>query len=201
VSGTIGKIVPSNIRQALGGYLKAAARKALPIVGTAIGTAFGGPAGGALGGKLASTAGGVFGLELEGLSGEDQEFEMAKAFTRFASQAVQNAAGAPPHASARDAVIAAAGQYAPGLLSKVSRPPTSWGSPPGGGAPPRTAPGASPIIHPRFDGANSVTSRPRSPGAPPPVDHVSGVPPATPGGHLHRGTWVRHGRKIVLLGV
>jgi uncharacterized protein (DUF697 family) len=116
----VGRVVKSPVGRALGGILKGAAKKALPIVGGAIGTAIGGPAGGAIGGKLASTAGRIFGLELEGLSPEDQEFEMARRFVRFAGTAAKNAALAspttPPQAAAQAAAVAAAQQHAPGLL-------------------------------------------------------------------------------------
>ena len=75
------------------------------------GNYFGGPAGGAIGGKLASAVGRIFGLELEGMSGEDQEFEVARRFVRLAASAAQKAA------AARSAVAAAARRHAPGLLS------------------------------------------------------------------------------------
>jgi hypothetical protein len=42
--------------------------------------------------RLAADAGHVLGLELEGLSPEDQEFEVARSFVRFASDAVRSAA-------------------------------------------------------------------------------------------------------------
>jgi hypothetical protein len=111
-------------RSATGGALRdivsAAARKALPLIGGAVGTAFGGPAGAMIGSKLTSNAGSLFGLELEGLSPEDQEFEAAKGFVRFAGEAVKEAAKAapstPPQAAAKAAVIAAAMKHAPGLL-------------------------------------------------------------------------------------
>src|ERR1051325_6787181 len=55
------------IGKPLGNVLKKVAKVALPIAGTAAGTFFGGPVGGMIGGKLASGAGKLFGLELEGL--------------------------------------------------------------------------------------------------------------------------------------
>src|SRR5262249_29905756 len=89
LAGAAGGFLRSPAGQALGGLLKSAARKALPVVGRAVGTYFGGSGGGALGGKLASTAGQIFGLELEGMSGEDQEFEVARRFVRLAATATQ----------------------------------------------------------------------------------------------------------------
>ena len=116
----VGSFVRSPVGQALGGVLKDAARQALPIVGGAIGSAVGGSSGGDIGRQLASTAGRVFGLELEGLSGEDQEFEVARRFVRFAGAAAGRAAVAPrsmpPRQAARAAAVGAARRFAPGLL-------------------------------------------------------------------------------------
>lgn len=113
----VGQAVRSPIGQQLGGMLKQAARKALPIAGAAIGGPLGMPG---LGSQIASKAGQLFGLELEGMSGEDQEFEVARQFVRFAGDAVKNAATAapntPPQTAARNAIVAAAQQHAPGLL-------------------------------------------------------------------------------------
>ncbi len=49
--------------------------------------------------KLASAAGRMFGLELEGLSVEDREFEVARRLVRFALTATKNALSAPPAAN------------------------------------------------------------------------------------------------------
>lgn len=116
----VGKFVKSPIGRKLGGFLKGAAKKALPFVGGALGTAFGGPLGGALGKNVGAAAGQIFGLELEGLSQEDQEFEAARRFVRFAGEAAKNAAqtspAADPQMAAKSATIAAAKKFAPGLL-------------------------------------------------------------------------------------
>jgi len=116
----VGRVVKSPVGRALGGILKGAAKKALPVVGGAIGGYFGGPTGAQVGSKLASGAGRLFGLELEGLSPEDQEFEVARRFVRFAGTAAKNAALAspttPPQAAAQAAAVAAAQRHAPGLL-------------------------------------------------------------------------------------
>lgn len=115
-----GRFVKSPVGRQLGGILKGAARQALPIAGKALGAWVGGPAGAAIGGQLASAAGRAFGLELEGLSPEDQEFEVARQFVRFAGAAAQRAAltspTVDPRAAARAAVVAAARSHAPGLL-------------------------------------------------------------------------------------
>jgi hypothetical protein len=117
----VGQFVKSPTGQALGGILKGAAKQALPVVGSALGGYLGGEKGAQIGGQLASAAGRVFGLELEGLSPEDQEFEVAKRFVRFAGEAVKNAALTPtsadPRTAANTAVVSAAQQHAPGLLA------------------------------------------------------------------------------------
>jgi hypothetical protein len=128
----VGTFVQSPTGRALGGILKGAAKKALPIVGGAIGSAFGGPSGGAIGSRVAAGAGRLFGLELEGLSAEDQEFEVARRYVRFAGAAARKAALTPPstapQATARGAVMTAARRHAPGLLRGVtSALPTATG--------------------------------------------------------------------------
>ena len=109
--------------KAVGGFLKGALKKVLPIAGGVAGTFFGGPVGATIGSKLGSMAGNLFEMELEGLSQEDREFEAAKQFVRFASEAMKNAASSPggnPVAIARAAVAAAAQRHAPGLLNGSS---------------------------------------------------------------------------------
>ena len=110
------------LMRSVGGYLKPLAKAALPIAGRALGSFVGGPMGGAIGGKLASAAGNLFGLELEGMSGEDREYEVARRFVRFASTAARNAATLPPGgnpmAAARSAVAGAARRWAPGYLRR-----------------------------------------------------------------------------------
>ena len=64
-------------------------------------------------------AGSALGLELEGLSNEDREFEAAKQFVRFAADTVKNAVAQPqsnPVAAAAAAIQQAAQVHAPGLL-------------------------------------------------------------------------------------
>lgn len=123
-ASAVGKIAKSPIGQALGGALKKAAKVALPMAGAALGNLVLPGVGGAIGGKLASAAGSMFGLELEGLSQEDREFEVAKQFVRLAGDATRAAVSAPASASptaaaamARNAVTQAAQKYAPGLIA------------------------------------------------------------------------------------
>ena len=126
------KAARSPVGRALTGQLRGLARKALPIAGKAVGGYFGGPVGASIGGRLASGAGRYFGLELEGLSPEDQEFEVARSFVRMAGDAAREAANAPssvpPAAAASSAIRAAARKHAPGLVvSAGSRPTTTSG--------------------------------------------------------------------------
>jgi uncharacterized protein (DUF697 family) len=121
--GAIGKIVKSPLGQQLGGYLKTAAGKALPIVGRTLGNAIVPGLGGKVGSKLGSMAGSMFGLELEGLSAEDVQFEAAKQFVRFGGDATQRALklaeqGVPTPAATSTAITQAAERYLPGLSPK-----------------------------------------------------------------------------------
>lgn len=116
----IGKAVRSPLGKQLGGMLKTAAKKALPIAGGIAGNAILPGVGGAVGGKLGSMASSMFGLELEGLSPEDRQFEAAKQFVRFSGDAATKAVkladqGVPPPAAATKAVKQAAQNFLPGL--------------------------------------------------------------------------------------
>lgn len=100
--------------------LKGIAKFALPIAGKVAGGFFGGPAGSMIGGKLGGMASNLFEIELEGLSPEDQEFEIAKRVIRYGNQAMQNAAKLsqrmPPEQAAKMALKQAAATHAPGML-------------------------------------------------------------------------------------
>ncbi len=121
VGKTAGQIIQSPTGKALTGLLRQAAKKALPLAGKAVGTYFGGSAGGNIGSQVGNIAGQVFGLELEGMSPEDQELQVARRFIRLAgdaaNQVTQAPPSAPPQQAARAALAAAARQHAPGLLS------------------------------------------------------------------------------------
>jgi hypothetical protein len=165
----VGGLIKSSTGQALGGLLKGAARQGLPMLGRVVGTYFGGPAEGVIGGNLASRAGRMFGLELEGLSQEEREFETARQFVRFGGAAAKRASLAPrtanPRQVARAAMIHAARRHAPGLLRKKR--------------PRRYYPGTqTPIRQPFYPD--------QSP------DVVSGTP-------VHHGRWIRRGPGIVIL--
>lgn len=117
----IGTFVKSPAGQAIGGLLKDAAKQVLPGLGSAVGGYFGGARGAQFGRDVASATGRAFGLELEGLSSEDRDFEVARRFVNFAGEAVRNLALAPagqdPRSLANAAMVAAAQTHAPGLIS------------------------------------------------------------------------------------
>lgn len=179
---TVGQFVKSPVGQQLGGLLKGAAKKALPMVGSAVGGYFGGSTGAKIGSQVASTAGRIFGLELEGLSMEDQEFEAAKSFVQFAAEAAKKAAVAPPTANpkaiARQAATAAARQLAPGLLA-------------GAAAPTAAAPGKT----------CATCGRPFAPGQLAGTAAAAARKYISAGGRGSGGQWYRRGNKIVLIGV
>ena len=124
----VGRGLNSRLGRTLGGFLKGAVKQALPTVGGLAGNFLVPGIGGAIGSNLASHAGGLFGLELEGLSPEDQEFEVARRLVRFAGNAARNAArlagsqgglaGAAGNLSrlAQQALRTAAQRHAPGFL-------------------------------------------------------------------------------------
>jgi hypothetical protein len=194
----LGGFVKGPVGKALGGVLKQVAKTALPIAGKALGTLVGGPAGGAIGGGLASTAGDLLGLELEGLSGEDREFEVARQFVRFAGSAASHAAelehgGAHrphhhrhhhPRHRAHSAIMAAARRHAPGLLRRtVVASPIPYDP----GVPPDDFPADDPGLDGDADADTDSESY-----------DPDGVVPA---GTHRRGTWIRRGRRIILYGV
>ena len=134
-SRTVGGFMKGPLGKQLGGMIKGIAKKALPLAGGALGSFIPIPGvGTAVGTALGSAASNLFEMELEGLSAEDQEFEVARQFVKFAGEAAKQAAQTPPNVSpqeaAKSAVVAAAQQHAPGLL-RPTTPPTP--AAPGGG--------------------------------------------------------------------
>jgi hypothetical protein len=125
VTGAARRFAGSDTGRALGGILKQAAGKALPVIGRGVAGAIN-PAYADLGARVGASASSLFGLELEGLSMEDREFEAARAFVRFAADATRQAAsappGSPPGAVASQAAASAAARFAPGLSPVAHRP-------------------------------------------------------------------------------
>jgi hypothetical protein len=144
VGRAVGQFARSDAGRALGGIVKDAIRHAMP-----------GVTGGPPGAGLAQQAGSLLGLELEGLSSEDKEFESARQLIRFAGNAYRNAAWAPRHMSAqaiaRSASLGAARRYAPGLLRTFDhRRRGSWQSRSYGSGGGRRWGGQSSYYRPRY---------------------------------------------------
>ena len=120
VGGAVGKFMKGPVGRSLGGMLKGVAKRALPVLGGALGSFIPG-IGTAIGSTVGTAASNLFEVELEGLSPEDQEYEVARRLVRLASGAAKKAGlippGFDPRAAAKAALAAAAKQYAPGLLS------------------------------------------------------------------------------------
>jgi hypothetical protein len=80
-------------------------------------------------GQLPPDIGRLLGLDLEGLSPEDREFEVSRQLVRLAASAAQQASLAPPQADpdavARQALTAAASDFAPGMLDQRNGSPVS----------------------------------------------------------------------------
>jgi hypothetical protein len=116
VAKKVGAQVNGRLGNVLGGTLKSLARKALPMVATAVG----GPVGGLVASGGLDTALKAFGLELEGLSQEDQELELARRFVRLAKGTVRRVVRQPLSRNPRNQVLPAVQwamrRFAPGLL-------------------------------------------------------------------------------------
>lgn len=166
----VGGFMKSPVGKALGGVLKGVAKKTLPIVGGGIGSFVAPGVGTALGSSLGSAAGKLFGLELEGLSNEDREFEVARRYVRFATAAARKAAAAPahipPHIVARRAAALAARRFAPGLVGAAGVP------------------------------SQQAYAEPQTPWA----DDGSWGTPGANAEATQSGRWVRRGRNIIILG-
>jgi len=126
VAKKLGAFVPADLRKALGDTLRKVARSALPKAGAILGNLVAPGVGGVIGNQVAAGASKMFGLELEGLSYEDQEFEVARRVvglsaeaTKAMSQAAPTAAGQSASQIANDAVLRAAQTHAPGLATAV----------------------------------------------------------------------------------
>ena len=107
------KVVPA-MERPLKGLLKRAAIKVLSTTA--------GPTGKSISRDTRDCIGRMFGLELEGLSPEDQEFELARHLIRFAGGATKHAALSPGNTPvlpiAENAGTAADRRYSPGLAQE-----------------------------------------------------------------------------------
>jgi uncharacterized protein (DUF697 family) len=129
VAKGVGGFIKSPVGKALGGALKSVAKAALPAAGAALGSFIAPGVGTAIGGQLGSAASNLFELELEGMDREQAEFEVAKKYVRFASDATSKVALAnqdvPPWTLVNAAVADAARETAPGLLASGNGRPRS----------------------------------------------------------------------------
>ena len=118
----INKIAPGALN-AIGKGLKKVAKTALPIAGGLAGSFFGGPLGKSLGTKAGSMISNLFEIEMEGLSPEDQEFEVAKRVVRFGDAATRNtlklAQRMPLDQATQIGFKQAAASHAPGMLKQI----------------------------------------------------------------------------------
>lgn len=174
-TGALTGLARSPEGQQLVKLLRATAKKTLPGLGAALGSRVGGPAGARIGSQLAQQAGQLFGLELEGLSPEDQEFEIARRFVRCAGaaarQMARNATGSP-----LQALRAAAQHFAPGLLADAQEIAYAPGIPGYGVGIPAGHPGT-----PAYGYA------------------TAGAPCRCPYGNRRSGRWIMVRGRIVLL--
>ena len=108
--------IPAGTGRALVDVLRKTAGRTLPTLTTALGDKIGLAAGPA----AAETAARVYGVELEGMSAEDRDYEIARQFVRFAQAAAARAARAPAPAAVDAALAAARREFAPGLLPSES---------------------------------------------------------------------------------
>ncbi len=106
----------------LGKALRGIAKKALPIIGGAVGSLVAPGLGTAAGAALAKGAGKAFGLELEGLSPEDQEMAVARQIVRLGAEAGEEVDQVDPavddETAAKVGMIRAAGKHAPGVMPR-----------------------------------------------------------------------------------
>jgi hypothetical protein len=119
--GAVSGLLDPGQSKILKGILKTVVKKVLPKAGAVAGTFFGGPVGGAIGGKLGTDVSNLFELELEGMSNEDREFEVARSVIRFGGNAARRVADnftGNPQEDVRLGVTESAMRYAPGLLRR-----------------------------------------------------------------------------------
>jgi hypothetical protein len=116
-----GSVVAPSDRRAIKDVLKGAIYRILPMRSVEHGSTRHSSVGAQLSSGLSSLSGQVLGLELEGLSPEDREFEAIRQFVRFAGETVKNAGGdsmrTDPREMGHRAAADAAETFAPGLFA------------------------------------------------------------------------------------
>ena len=85
----------------------------------------------AIGGSLGTAASRLFEVDVEAMSDEDAQFEVARRWVRLAGDAAQQARrvadATDPRQAARQALAAAARRHAPGLARALGSGPRAWG--------------------------------------------------------------------------
>jgi hypothetical protein len=123
----IRRIARNPVFRAVGGMLKGVAKRALPIVGGAVVSFIAPGVGTAIGGSLGQAASKLFEVDLEAMSDEDAQFEVARRYVRLTDAALRQAARMPttadPRQTARRALAAAARLHAPGLARALGSAP------------------------------------------------------------------------------
>jgi len=155
LEGFASKLLPASLKQHLRSGLKGIAGKLLPMAGGALGNLIAPGIGGMIGSQAGSSVGSALGLELEGLSSEEQAFQIARGFVKLGAAAIlyaSQATGADPRTIARQALQLAVQRHAPGLIRRV-RPALPAASAPAAPtprpavAPAPSAPAAPPASH------------------------------------------------------
>lgn len=142
----VGGFLNSSVGKGILGGLKGLARTVLPVAGPLLDAVVPGELGGTSGRSLGEGASRALGLELEGMSPADQEFEVARRVVRLGAQAARHATGVTPATQdeavrvAQAALAAAAREVAPGLLRQA--PATIHGNGNGGAPAFAATPGA-----------------------------------------------------------
>jgi hypothetical protein len=111
----VGGRLPASTGRSLVAVLGRTAERTLPTLATLLGD----PLRPAAALPAAEAAARVYGLELEGMSAEDRDYEIARQFLRLAQSATARAATTPVSPAA--AVAGAARELAPGLRSEPIR--------------------------------------------------------------------------------
>jgi hypothetical protein len=104
-----GRPIPRDTARVLLTSLRHTAERTLPTLAVALGD----EPRPATATPVAQTASRVFGLEAEGMSAEDRDFEIARQFVRFARAALTHASTT----SAQSALARAGREFAPGLVT------------------------------------------------------------------------------------
>jgi hypothetical protein len=126
-AGAARRLGRSDTGRALKGIAKRAARDALPVIGRGIGGLIS-PDAARGGATIGRGIGQAFGLEVDGLSPQDQQFEAARAYVRWVQGACRGASrmptSLPPGVAAQRAAVSSARRYAPGLVRLASGSPS-----------------------------------------------------------------------------